>query len=56
MKMRKILSLIEAIGESTNEDEIKNDLKEFGVDSDAPDLFSSENRDLFNRKSVVPRK
>jgi cell division protein FtsZ len=33
----------EAIGESINENEIKNDLKEFGVDSDAPDLFSSEN-------------
>ena len=33
----------EAIGEPINEDEIKNDLKEFGVDSDAPDLFSSEN-------------
>ena len=33
----------EAIGELTNEDEINNDLKEFGVDSDAPDLFSSEN-------------
>jgi len=33
----------EAIGESTQEDEIKNDLKEFGVDSDSPDLFSSEN-------------
>ena len=33
----------EAIGESNNEVEIKNDLKEFGVDSDAPDLFSSEN-------------
>ena len=33
----------EAIGESTNVDEIKNDLKEFGVDNDAPDLFSSEN-------------
>ncbi len=32
----------EAIGESNNEVEIKNDLKEFGVDSDAPDLFSSE--------------
>ena len=25
-----------------NEEEISNDLKEFGVDSDAPDLFSSE--------------
>ena len=33
----------EAIGDSTNEVEIKNDLKEFGVDSDSPDLFSSEN-------------
>ena len=32
----------EAIGKSTNEDKIKNDLKEFGVDSDAPDLFSSK--------------
>ncbi len=27
---------------STNEEEISNDLREFGVDSDAPDLFSSE--------------
>jgi cell division protein FtsZ len=25
------------------EDDISNDLKEFGVDSDSPDLFSSEN-------------
>ena len=33
----------EAFGDPTNEDEIKNDLKEFGVDSDSPDLFSSEN-------------
>ena len=33
----------EAIGESTQENEIKNDLKEFGVDKDSPDLFSSEN-------------
>jgi Cell division GTPase len=33
----------EALSDSTNEGEIKNDLKEFGVDSDAPDLFSSEN-------------
>ena len=32
----------EAIGE-TIEDEIKDDLKEFGVDRDAPDLFSSQN-------------
>ena len=33
----------EAFSDLTDEDEIKNDLKEFGVDSDAPDLFSSEN-------------
>ena len=33
----------DAISEPTNEDGIKNDLKEFGVDSDEPDLFSSEN-------------
>ena len=26
------------------EDEVSNDLKEFGVDSDAPDLFSSETK------------
>ena len=28
--------------ENNNEEETSNDLKEFGVDSDAPDLFSSE--------------
>jgi len=33
----------EAVGESNQEDEIKDDLKEFGVDRDAPDLFSSQN-------------
>jgi cell division protein FtsZ len=33
----------EAVGEPTQEDEIKDDLKEFGVDRDAPDLFSSQN-------------
>ena len=27
---------------NNNEEETSNDLKEFGVDSDAPDLFSSE--------------
>ena len=29
--------------DSYKEEETSNDLKEFGVDSDAPDLFSSEN-------------
>ena len=28
------------------EEDISNDLKEFGVDSDAPDLFSSETENL----------
>ena len=28
------------------EEDASNDLKEFGVDSDAPDLFSTENRKL----------
>ncbi len=28
--------------QDNNEQEVSNDLKEFGVDSDAPDLFSSE--------------
>ena len=28
--------------ENNVEEEVSNDLKEFGVDSDAPDLFSSE--------------
>ncbi len=31
------------IVEETIEEDVSNDLKEFGVDSDAPDLFSSEN-------------
>ena len=29
--------------ENNIDEEVSNDLKEFGVDSDAPDLFSSEN-------------
>jgi len=33
----------EEIQENTTEEDISNNLKEFGVDSDAPDLFSSEN-------------
>ncbi len=32
----------EAVDESPQEDEIKDNLKEFGVDRDAPDLFSSQ--------------
>ena len=32
----------EEIQETHSEEEVSNDLKEFGVDSDAPDLFSSE--------------
>ena len=32
----------EEIQESNNKEETSNDLKEFGVDTDAPDLFSSE--------------
>ena len=32
----------EEIGETNTDQETFNDLKEFGVDSDAPDLFSSE--------------
>ena len=32
----------EEIQETNSEEEVSNDLKEFGVDSDAPDLFSSE--------------
>ena len=35
----------EAMGELSKENELNkdNDLKEFGVDNDAPDLFNSEN-------------
>ena len=29
--------------ENTVDEQVSNDLKEFGVDSDAPDLFSSDN-------------
>ena len=32
----------EQIVEESIEEDVPNDLKEFGVDSDAPDLFSSE--------------
>jgi len=32
----------EEIQETNSEEEVSNDLKEFGVDADAPDLFSSE--------------
>ncbi len=31
------------IHETNSEEEVSNDLKEFGVDTDSPDLFSSEN-------------
>ncbi len=33
----------EEVPDRNSEEEISNDLKEFGVDSDSPDLFSSEN-------------
>ena len=36
----------EAIDTSKPENENLNDLKEFGVDTDEPDLFSSENQNL----------
>ena len=32
----------EEIQENKSEEELSNDLKEFGVDTDSPDLFSSE--------------
>ena len=36
----------EAINSSDTQNQNSNDLKEFGVDMDEPDLFSSENKDL----------
>jgi cell division protein FtsZ len=40
---KKLLKTSEANIESESiEEDISNDLKEFGVDSDSPDLFSSE--------------
>ena len=36
----------EQIVDENVEEDVSNDLKEFGVDSDAPDLFSSENESL----------
>ena len=33
---------ISVSSQDNNEQEVSNDLKEFGVDTDAPDLFSSE--------------
>ena len=35
-------SPLEEIAEEKIDEEVSNDLKEFGVDSDSPDLFSSE--------------
>ena len=35
----------EAIESSESEQETSNDLKEFGVDANEPDLFSSEHND-----------
>ena len=34
------------IADENIEEDVSNDLKEFGVDSDAPDLFSSETENL----------
>ncbi len=35
----------EALSSSNTEEESLNDLKEFGVDTDEPDLFNTENQD-----------
>ena len=40
--------------EENIEEDISNDLKEFGVDSDAPDLFSSENENLSSEDLLTP--
>ena len=52
----------EAIDTSKPENENLNDLKEFGVDTDEPDLFSSENQNLgsddlteSNQKKIVKK-
>ena len=34
----------EALSSSNTEEESSNDLKEFGVDTDEPDLFNTENK------------
>ena len=34
----------EALSSSNTEEESSNDLKEFGVDTDEPDLFNTENQ------------
>ena len=36
----------ESTSEENTQEDISNDLKEFGVDSEAPDLFSSDNDNL----------
>jgi cell division protein FtsZ len=43
----------EAIEDNVNEEEATNDLKEFGVDSDAPDLFNSENVEMSNSEELL---
>ena len=36
----------EALSSTETSNELSNDLKEFGVDSDEPDLFNSDNQSL----------
>ena len=43
----------EALSKSDNEQESLNDLKEFGVDTNEPDLFSSENQSLNSEDSII---
>jgi cell division protein FtsZ len=44
----------EEIQESNTEEEASNNLKEFGVDSDSPDLFSSETENLSSEDLLSP--
>ena len=42
LTISELKEIVRTIVEESIEEDISNDLKEFGVDSDAPDLFSSE--------------
>ena len=43
----------EATEDNINEEETTNDLKEFGVDSDTPDLFNSDNSEISNSEELL---
>ena len=46
----------EEIQETNGEEDVSNDLKEFGVDTDEPDLFSNDNQNLSSQSLLGSEK